>query len=196
MTKEEKKLLRTKKREERRKKGIGFFEEFKKFITRGNVLDMAVGVIVASAFTKIVTTLNAKIITPLINWLIGSNTVGTIKTILRKEILDLEGNIVQSEIALIWSDLIQAILDFILIAFIIFIIIKFINNFKTKVEKAKMKAKMLLLKEKIEKHEEIEEVQLEEKKEEKPTVEDLLTEIRDLIKSSKQGEKNVQDDCH
>lgn len=190
MTKAEKKELRKQRRKERKEKGIGFFQEFKKFILRGNVVDMAVGVIVASAFTKIVTTLNTKVVMPFVTYIIGGAEVSDIKTVLREEIVE-EGVVVQTEIALMWGELIQAMLDFLMIALVIFIIVKVINSVRTKLDKLAMKAKMLLIKEKVEQGEKVEEV-VEEvaptPEPPKPTTEELLAEIRDLLKASQKSE--------
>lgn len=181
MTKEEKAKMRAEKRKLRKEKGIGFFQEFKKFIMRGNVLDMAVGVIVASAFTKIVTTLNTKIIMPWVTWLIGDYAVEDIKTVLRPAVVDEAGVVVTSEIAVMWGELLQSILDFLLIAIIIFLTIKIINTVRTKIDAAALKAKMLLFKKAAEEEVPVEEV-VEEVAPLKPTTEELLTEIRDLLK--------------
>ena len=112
-----------------------FFEEFKKFITRGNVLDLAVGVIVGGAFTAIVNGLTNNIIRPLINWLIsvlgGKNGLKSAVTYLSKvwttdangeKIIDMTNSIYID-----WGAFIAAIIDFFIIAFTIFTIVKIIN---------------------------------------------------------------------
>lgn len=114
----------------------GFFAEFKKFITRGNVLDMAVGVIVGSAFTAIVNALSENILKPVINWILalflGANSLSEIYTVLRpvyttgengQQLLNLE-----QSIYIDWGALINSIINFILIAFVLFCIVKTINN--------------------------------------------------------------------
>ena len=103
-----------------------FFNEFKKFITRGNVLDMAVGVIVGGAFTAIVTALTTHILQPLINWIIylisGSKSIESVYTFLVGSAEDLE-----SAIYIDWGAFVSAIINFILIALVLFIIVKTIN---------------------------------------------------------------------
>ncbi len=112
-----------------------FFNEFKKFITRGNVVDMAVGVIVGSAFTAIVTALTNKILMPLINWLLLLITGGTdgfadAVTFLKK-VTDADGAVdMVKSIYIDWGAFITAIINFILIAFMLFCIIKAINSVK------------------------------------------------------------------
>lgn len=114
----------------------GFFAEFKKFITRGNVLDMAVGVIVGGAFTAIVTALSDHILKPIINWILalilGANSLSEIYTVLRpvyttgengQQLLNLE-----QSIYIDWGAFINAIINFILIAFVLFCIVRAIND--------------------------------------------------------------------
>ena len=72
-----------------------FFKEFKEFITRGNVLDMAVGIIIGGAFTAIITALVNNILTPLINWIPGADGTGALQLVLRDAVLDAEGNVVR-----------------------------------------------------------------------------------------------------
>ncbi len=108
-----------------------FFAEFKKFITRGNVLDMAVGVIVGGAFTAIVNGLTNNILKPIINWILalilGNNGLESAVTILSPSytaegVLDLANSIYID-----WGAFISAIINFFLIAFILFSIVRAIN---------------------------------------------------------------------
>ena len=117
-----------------------FFREFKTFITRGNVMDMAVGVIIGGAFTAIVTALTNNIIRPFINWIVAAivgNPNEPIYTIL-KEVRDSAGNIdLAASIYIDWGALIGAIINFLLIAFILFLIIKTLNTFSENQKKLK-----------------------------------------------------------
>ncbi len=117
-----------------------FFREFKTFITRGNVMDMAVGVIIGGAFTAIVTALTNNIIRPFINWIVAAivgNPNKPIYTIL-KEVRDSAGNIdLAASIYIDWGALIGAIINFLLIAFILFLIIKTLNTFSENQKKLK-----------------------------------------------------------
>ena len=118
-----------------------FFQEFKKFITRGNVVDMAVGVTVGSAFTAIVNGLSNNILKPIINWflamLLGKDSLKEIFTFLiraEKDVLDAEGNIIGKEVDLAssiyidWGAFINAVLNFFIIAFVLFSIVKIVNK--------------------------------------------------------------------
>lgn len=130
----------------------GILAEFKQFITRGNVIDMATGVIVASAFTKIVTSLTNNVFLPLVNYLVYLITGG--KEILLISVLngqpyllestDAEGVVTTSVnpecIFINWSVVIEAVVNFILIAAIIFIIVKVINQTRKKLDAIKAKA--------------------------------------------------------
>lgn len=120
-----------------------FFEEFKKFITRGNVVDMSVGVIVGGAFTAIVNGLSNNILKPIVNWILalilGANSLNDIYTMLKpvyKDILDEAGTIIGKEIDLAqsiyidWGSFINAIINFFIIAFVLFIIVKIINKIR------------------------------------------------------------------
>jgi large conductance mechanosensitive channel len=115
-----------------------FFSEFKAFIMRGNVLDMAVGVIVGGAFTAIVTALTDHILRPIINWIIslfmGDEEVAAY-TFLKKVTVDGAVDLTQS-IYIDWGAFISAIINFLLIAFILFLIVRTINRMTTAREKA------------------------------------------------------------
>ena len=124
-----------------------FFEEFKKFITRGNVVDMGVGVIVGSSFTAIVNGLSDFILKPIINWLLalifGKNSLTEIYTFLTRvdttaDVLDANGNVIGIEVVpdltqsiyIDWGAFINAVINFFLIAFVLFTLVKIINTLR------------------------------------------------------------------
>ncbi|MBE6559313.1 MAG: large conductance mechanosensitive channel protein MscL [Ruminococcaceae bacterium] len=124
-----------------------FFTEFKKFITRGNVVDMAVGVLVGSSFTAIVNGLSNFILKPIINYLLalifGANSLSELYTFLKKveikqDILNEAGEVIGSEIVpdltqsiyIDWGSFINAIINFFLIALVLFSIVKLINKLR------------------------------------------------------------------
>ena len=116
-----------------------FFEEFKKFITRGNIVDMAVGVTVGSAFTAIVNGLTNNILKPLINWvlatILGANSLSEVYTVL-KPVYDETGLIdLTQSIYIDWGAFINAIINFLIIAFVLFIIVKTFNHIKESQDK-------------------------------------------------------------
>ena len=143
------------------------FEEFKKFIMRGNVLDMAVGVLVAGAFGKITTSLVNDLFMPFISWIFGARDMTALNVIVRPEIVNEAGEVVQSAITLGFGTFVATIIDFILIAFVVFMVVKLMNAAKAKLEKP------------------AEEAPAEEPAPEpEPSAEEkLLAEIRDLLKS-------------
>lgn len=99
--------------------------EFKKFIKRGNVVDMAVGVAVAAAFTKIVNAFTAGFISPLIAMLTGNSDLASMKTVIKPELLDADGvTVIQKEVAILWGSFIQAIIDFLIIAVAMFVVMQ------------------------------------------------------------------------
>lgn len=112
-----------------------FFEEFKKFAMRGNVVDMAVGVVVGGAFSKIVTSLVNDVFMPVIGLLTGGTNVSGMFALLGEAP---EGTVIESieqakELGIAtlnYGTFIQTIIDFILVAFCIFLVVKFINKMK------------------------------------------------------------------
>ena len=109
-----------------------FFEEFRKFITRGNIIDMSVGVIVGGAFTSIVNGLTNNILKPVINWLLsillGSDSLSEVYTYLK--IIKLEDGSIDlaNSIYIDWGAFINAIINFLIIAFVLFTIVKVFNT--------------------------------------------------------------------
>lgn len=190
-----------------------FFAEFKTFISRGNVMDMAVGMIIGSAFTAIVTALSNGILKPLINWIIalcsGGNkdALASAYTILSAAYtIDANGNKVldlANSIYIDWGALISAIINFLLIAFVLFLIVKTFNSIKeyndANIAKLKNKKKLSAkeqaeldakLKQEEEAKAEQERLQQEEankiaaKEAREENQEKLLEEIRDLLKAT------------
>ena len=113
-----------------------FFEEFKKFITRGNVVDMAVGVIVGSSFTAIVNGLSNNILKPIINWLLalvfGKDSLSEVFTFLKKTVTVDAGGVdvvdLANSIYIDWGAFINAVINFFIVAFVLFCIVKIINR--------------------------------------------------------------------
>lgn len=111
-----------------------FFSEFKKFITRGNVVDMAVGVIVGSSFTAIVNGMSNYILKPIINWILalvfGANSLSEVFTML-KPAYDESGAIdLANSIYIDWGEFINTVINFLLVALVLFSIVKLINKLR------------------------------------------------------------------
>ena len=132
-----------------KEKSGGFVSEFKEFVLRGNVMDMAVGVIIGGAFSNIVTALTTDFINPLINGIGGAEIGGSIK--------------IYGGQRLLYGDFITAVINFIIMAFVLFMLLKVVNGIVT-IGKKKEEKK-------------------EEPKKSDETV--LLEEIRDLLKKQK-----------
>ena len=109
--------------------------EFKTFIMRGNVLDMAVGVIVAGAFGKITTSLVNDILMPFISWIFGTRDMTALNLVVRPEVLNEAGEVTQTAITIGFGTFVATIIDFLLIALVVFMVVKAINAAKTKMEK-------------------------------------------------------------
>ena len=115
----------------------GFFADFRNFIMRGNVIDMAVGVVVGGAFSKIVSSLVANIITPLISLVTGGANLSNLKYVIHEAVVDEAGAVTTPEVAVEYGLFCQYIIDFIIIAFCIFCVVRAIAKLREKAEKLK-----------------------------------------------------------
>ena len=137
--------------------------EFKEFISRGNVMDMAIGVIIATAFGKITTSLVNDVLMPLISWLVGARDMSALNLLVRPEVLNDAGEVVQESITIGFGTLLGTVIDFILVALVVFAIVKAANMARARLEKQK---------------------EAEEEAAPEPSNEEqLLAEIRDLLKN-------------
>ena len=139
--------------------------EFKEFISRGNVMDMAIGVIIATAFGKITTSLVNDVLMPFISWLVGARDMSALNLLVRPEVLNDAGEVVQESSTIGFGTLLGTVIDFIFVALVVFVIVKAANMARARLEKQK---------------EAEEEAAPEPSNEEK-----LLAEIRDLLKNQK-----------
>lgn len=173
-----------------------FFAEFKKFITRGNVIDLAVGMIIGAAFTAIVNAVVNGIFKPLINAIPMGNIQGLITMLVPKNADGVKVPFGSAEIDLAksvyinWGDVIMAIITFLITAFVLFLIVKAINSVRDKskniAEKQKEKIRKKLEKGKITAEEAAKEEEAIQQAPAAPveTTDDLLREIRDLLKAN------------
>jgi large conductance mechanosensitive channel protein len=114
---------------------MGLIKEFKEFAMRGNVLDMAVGIVIGGAFGKIVSSFVEDILMPPIGILLGGVNFTDLKIVFKQAVMDGE-NVVTPEVALRYGNFIQVIFDFLIIAFAIFMLLKAVNKFNKKKEEA------------------------------------------------------------
>lgn len=188
-----------------------FFSDFKKFISRGNVIDMAIGVVVATAFTSIVTALTNKIIMPFINWLLALGGAGldSAYTFLKTAYtVDEAGNKIvdlANSIYIDWGAFITAIINFILIALVLFIVLRVMMNAQgfwkkemsarpTKEEKQVLKEQGVDMKNRkavLQATKELREKNAPAPVPPKPTQEELLTEILSELK--KQNSDSIEE---
>lgn len=140
-----------------------FLSDFRDFAMRGNVVDMAVGVIIGGAFGKIITSLVDDVIMPGIGVLTGGTNFSDYKYVIKEGVTKGE-EVITPEVAITWGNFVQTIVDFLIIAFCIFIAIRFMQNMRRKKEEEAAAAAPA-----------------------GPTQEELLTEIRDLL--AKQNDK-------
>lgn len=148
-----------------------FINEFKAMISKGNVVDMAFGVIIGGAFGKIVTSLVNDIIMPLISTLTVGMAIEDWKLVIKEAVTDASGEIIEAESAVLYGNFISTVVDFLIISLCIFIMIKAIGGAKERLKKKPEPAP-------------------EPEKPEKPAPEtelDVLRSIRDMLTASQAG---------
>lgn len=126
------------------KKKSTFGADFKKFISRGNVVDMAVGVVVGGAFSKIVTGFVNYVINPFVALFLPAGSLDEIKTVTKEavvEVVDGVETVVTPEVAILWGTWLQTIIDFLIIAFCIFCVVRVINKIREKATEKETLAK-------------------------------------------------------
>ena len=116
------------------KEATGFINDFKQFVMRGNVVDMAVGIIMGGAFGKIVSSLVSDVIMPFVGLLLGGVNFMELKFTLNKAVIGDAGEVVTPAVTLNYGNFIQATVDFLIIAFAIFMMIKLIGKLQRKKE--------------------------------------------------------------
>ena len=146
-----------------------FFKDFKAFITKGNVLDMAVGVVIGTAFSKIVNSLVADIIMPLVGILLGGSNVTDWKWVISPAQYDAAGKLLREESALTYGNFIQVVLEFLIIAFSVFAALRAVMTLHKKLEELAGKKP-----------------EPEPEDEPKETAEDVLKDIRTLLQQNKE----------
>lgn len=137
---------------------MGFFKEFRSFLMKGDIINLSTAVIIGGAFGKIVASFTNDILMPPIGYFLGGDNFKDLKIVLHQAVLDANQNVVKPEVTINYGNFIQTVLDFVIIGFCIFLVLKAYQ----KTQKPKVK---------------------EAPKPKAPTQEELLTEIRDLLKS-------------
>jgi large conductance mechanosensitive channel len=137
---------------------MGLIKEFKEFTIKGNFIDLATGVIIGAASGKVVTALVDQIIMPPIGLALGKVKFSDLKVVLQTATFGPDGKEVAKEVAIGYGAALQALIDFLLIGFVVFLLVRAYNRFRAKAPPA-----------------------------EAPAQEKLLTEIRDLLKAKKEA---------
>ena len=134
------------------------YQEFKEFAVKGNMLELAIGIIIGTAFTKVVNALVQSVLMPALGMIVGNFDFKYLQVVLQEGEFDAEGNEVVAPVIIKYGELIQAAFDFLIIAIVVFAVVKVMNSWKRKANDPENK--------------------------EIPTPKDiqLLTEIRDLLK--------------
>jgi len=143
---------------------MGMLQEFREFAVKGNVVDMAVGVIIGGAFGKIVTSVVADVIMPPIGMLTGGVNFTDIKLKLKDAAVDAAGKVITQPVTINLGSFLQAVVDFTIVAFAVFLLVKALNSLKKKL---------------------VEEKAADPAPAEPTKQEMLLAEIRDLLKHNK-----------
>jgi large conductance mechanosensitive channel len=136
---------------------MGMMSEFKDFAMKGNVVDMAVGIVIGGAFGKIVSSFVGGVVMPALSPLLGGINFSDLKYVMSEAVMGADGAVTTPEVAINYGSFVQTIIDFIIIAFAIFMVVKQMNRLKKKEEEAPAP-------------------------DPGPTAEELLMEIRDALK--------------
>ncbi len=124
----------------KKEKKPGFFQDFKNFVTKGNILDMAVGMIIGTAFNQIVKSLVDDIIMPFIGRLCNTQDISDLKYVLADEVLAADGVTVESaEVAIRYGNFLSLVLNFFIVALTLFVIIRSAMKFQQKMENLRKK---------------------------------------------------------
>lgn len=107
-------------------------KEFKEFAVKGNMMDMAIGIIIGASFNKVIDVLAKQVILPPLSLMTDGVNIGDKKLVLREAIIDISGDISSSEVAIAYGKLTEVFLDFLIIGFTVFIVVKFMNRLRDK----------------------------------------------------------------
>ncbi len=137
----ERKRMQKEFKEKMAKERVSFFTDFKKFITKGNVLDMAVGVVIGTAFNAIVNGLVKYVITPVVTFFTSGVSIDEWEYVMRPELLDDAGEVLQTKISVQYGLWLQSILDFLIIALTVFVAVRVIRTTERRLNQKEILAK-------------------------------------------------------
>lgn len=178
------------KRKKTKERLSSFFADFRAFVNKGNVVDMAIGVIIGGAFSKIVSSLVGDIIMPLLGLVTGQVSFTDLKLTLRAAEVAEDGTVVSEAVTMAYGQFLQNVLDFLLVAFCVFLAVRTISKLHTMEERLSKELKEKLTGKPDEPPAEAEPAP--EPEEPTPSAETLLlTEIRDLLKEQNAAESRT-----
>lgn len=116
---------------------MGLFKEFKEFAVKGNMMDMAVGIIIGAAFNKVIDVLVKQILMPPLSLLSSGISLENKVLVLRDAKMDVDGTILQEQVGIAYGALGEAFLDFLIVGFTVFIVVKAMNRLRSKAQDTK-----------------------------------------------------------
>ena len=165
------------------------WQDFKKFIMRGNVVDMAVGVTVASAFTAIVTAFSKGVITPLIALVTGGFDLSSWDTEVRPEVLDEAGEVVEPALVFAWGTLLQTVIDFLIIALVLFMVLRIVSGLSARSAKIREELQKKIYHEELEKQEAAKKAEEAKQKAEEQKAKQLALEAEQALRIKEEREE-------
>jgi len=115
------------------------FNEFKEFAVKGNMIDMAIGIIIGASFNKVIDVLVKKVLMPPLSLLTDGVNLQNKKIILKSAVSDTSGTLLTDEVAIGYGALAETLIDFVIIGFTVFIVVKFMNRLRNKAQDSKDK---------------------------------------------------------
>ena len=167
-----------------------FWTDFKSFISRGNVVDLAVAMVVGAAFNKIVSQLVDSFINPLIGIFVGGFDLADLKYVVHEAVTDEAGNIIKAEVAFTYGMFIQAVIDFLIISLTVFVVVKLYTRLKKHLEEESKKWYDELNPEEAEARRKKEEEEKAKAEEAKRLEQERLAEIERLKKEKEEAQRD------
>ena len=166
-----------------------FWGEFKTFIAKGNVVDLAVALVIGTAFNKIVSQLVDSFITPLIGIVLGGFSLDDWKWVYKEAVLDAEGNVLEAEISFAYGTFLQTVIDFLIIAFTVFVVVKLYTRIKKRLEEEAKKLNDALNPEEVAAREKAEREAREKEELQKKLEAERLAEIERLKREKEEAQR-------
>lgn len=178
-------------KEKFKKESKKFWGEFKGFIAKGNVVDLAVALVIGAAFNKIVSQLVDSFITPLIGIMLGGFNLNDLKWVYKEAVLDTDGTtVLEAEVAFTYGAFIQTVIDFLIIALTVFVVVKIYTKLKKRIEEEAKQLVDALNPEEAEARKKAEEEAKAKEEEAKRKEEERLKEIEQLKREKEEAQRD------